>query len=133
MTTGVDIVGDLLRADTTLIAKVPAARIKAGALPDGTPLPALLIRSVSSVELQPLKRGAAVRTTDRISATVRAASYREQREVIALVKSACAGLTGNIGGGLRVSILTAGTGPDLRGPGDSYEQAQDFRVSFDAI
>jgi hypothetical protein len=31
-----------------------------------------------------------------------------------------------------VSILTAGTGPDVAGPNDSYEQTQDFRVSFDA-
>ena len=41
-------------------------------------------------------------------------------------------LTGDIGGALRVSILTAGLGPSLNGPGNSFEQTQDFRVSWDA-
>jgi hypothetical protein len=130
--TGVDIVGALLRADAALTAIVPTDRIKAGGLPDGVALPALLLVLVSSVERQPLKRGAKVRTIDRVAATVCADSYREQRAIIALVKSICAGRTGNIGGGERVSILTAGTGPDLRGPASSFEQTQDFRVSHDA-
>lgn len=132
MTTGVDIVGTLLRAHPDLTAIVPIERIKAGALPDDVALPALLVRCVSSVERQPLKRGAVTRNVDRIAVTVRAASYREQRAVIAIVKPCCAGKTGDIGGGVRVSILTAGTGPDVRGPGDSFEQTQDFRVSHDA-
>ncbi|HEX8585059.1 MAG TPA: hypothetical protein VF680_11680 [Allosphingosinicella sp.] len=132
MTTGVDIVGALLRAHAGLLAVVPIERIKAGALPDGVELTALLIRCASSVERQVLKRGATTRTTDRIAVTVRAASYREQRAAIALVKACCAGLTGDVGGGRSVSILTAGTGPDMRGPGDSFEQTQDFRVSYDA-
>lgn len=132
MTTGVDIVGDLLRDYDPLVEVVPEEKIKAGALPDNVTLPAVLLRLVSSVERQPLKRGGATRTFDRVAVTVRADSYREQRAVIALVKACCAGKTGNIGGGTRVSILTAGTGPDIRGPGNSYEQTQDFRVSHDA-
>jgi hypothetical protein len=129
---GVLIVGALLRASDALTSIVPAKWIKAGALPDNVVLPALLLRCVSSVERQPLKRGGTTRTTDRIAVTVRSNGYREQRAVIKLVKACCAGKTGDVGGGLRVSILTAGTGPDLRGPGNSYEQTQDFRVSYDA-
>lgn len=132
MTTGVDIVGSLLRAHAELLELVPVERIKAGALPEGVQLPAILVRLVSSVERQPLKRGTRTRTVDRVAVTVRGASYREQRAVIALVKPCCAGKTGDIGGGQRVSILTAGTGPDVRGPGDSFEQTQDFKTSFDA-
>jgi hypothetical protein len=130
--TGVDIVGSLLRADAALSVRVPPERIKAGILPDAVSLPALLVRLVSSVERQSLKRGVATRTIDRIGVTVRAASYREQVELIKLVRASCAGLTGNVAGGSSVSILTAGTGPDVIGPASSFEQTQDFRVTYDA-
>lgn len=128
--TGVDIIGALLQADGALIAIVPANRIKAAQLPDGIPLPALLVRLVSSVEQQLLNRGTTVRSTDRISVTVRAANYRDQVQIIRRVRSICAGQTGAVGGGDDVSILSAGTGPDVIGPANSFEQTQDFRVSF---
>ena len=31
-----------------------------------------------------------------------------------------------------MSVLTAGLGPDVIGPGSSFEQTQDFTVRFDA-
>lgn len=129
--TGANIVGLRLRGDAAILAKVPEERIKAGALPDGVELPALLVRLVSSVERQPLKRGAKVRTTDRVSVTVRASNYREQTDIIRLLRDRCGGWTGNAGAATSVSILTAGTGPDVIGPASSFEQSQDFRVSFD--
>jgi len=49
-----------------------------------------------------------------------------------VIRSACASRTGDFAGATNASILTAGTGPDARGPGNSFEQTQDFRVSFDA-
>jgi hypothetical protein len=132
MTTGVDIIGALMLADADVIAFAAAGQIKAGRLPDNATLPALLARVVSTVEKQPLKRGGVVRTIDRVSVTVRAASYEDQRTGMRLVRKCCAGRTGDIGGGVRVAILTAGTGPELDGPGNSYERTQDFRVSYDA-
>lgn len=130
--TGASIVGELLRASAALGVVVPAAQIKGGRLPEDITLPALLVRTVSVIDRQPLKRGATNRRTDRVAVTVRAASWREQLAIIELVRTICAGRTGDVGGGKRVSILTAGTGPDLDGPGNSFEQTQDFRVSFDA-
>lgn len=130
--TGADIVGTLLLADLAVTARVAPANMKLGKLPDNVPLPALLIRTVSSIEAQPLKRGGTIRTVDRVSVAVRAATYRDQVEIIRLVRKSCAGKTGNIGGGSRVAIGTAGAGPDMNGPGNSFEQTQDFRVSFDA-
>ena len=130
--TGAEIVGTLLRASASLTAVVPAERIKLGQLPEGILLPALLVRVVSLIDRQPLKRTGWVRSIGRISVTVRAASYREHVEIIGLLRECCAGWTGNLAGAERISILTAGLGPDLLGPGNSFEQAQDFRVSFDA-
>lgn len=129
---GTDIVGALLLADANLCAVVVPQSIKAGKLPDDTALPALLVRTVSVVERHPLKRSGWERVTARISVAVRAENYRQQGQVIALVRACCSGRTGDIGGGTRVSILTAGLGPDVNGPGDTFEQTQDFRVSFDA-
>lgn len=130
--TGADIVGSLLRSDTALLALVPEGRIKAKRLPLGIALPALLVRVVSVVDRQPLTQGEFVRRTDRIAVTVRAASGADQDMIITLVRAICAGRTGAIGGATAVSVRTAGLGPDLDGPGDSFEQTQDLRVSFDA-
>lgn len=129
--TGAAIIGALLAADQHVI-DIAADRIKEDRLPDGVALPALLVRTVSSVDQQPLKRGQTVRMTDRVAVTIRAASVRDRREAIRRVRACCAGRVGDIAGCLRVAILTAGLGPSLTGPGDSFEQTQDFRVSFDA-
>ncbi len=130
--TGVEIVGVILRDHPALIERIPVERIKAGSLPDNIVLPALLLRTVSSIDRQWLRRSDVWRVTDRVSVAVRASSYADQIAIIQIVKRLCGGLTGDIGGALRVSILTAGTGPDVGGPANSFEQTQDFRVSFDA-
>ncbi len=129
--TGVEIVGAILRDHPALVERIPVERIKAGSLPDNIVLPALLLRTVSSIDRQWLKRSDVWRVTDRVSVAVRASSYVDQIAIIQIVKRLCGGLTGDIGGALRVSILTAGTGPDVGGPANSFEQTQDFRVSFD--
>ncbi len=128
---GVTIIGALLEAHTELLAILPVDGIKAGRFPDGIALPALLLRSVSTVEEQYLRRGGLVRTTERVSVTLRSASYHQQDDILPLVRKACAGKIGTIAGFERVSVLTAGTGPDVNGPANSFEKAQDFRVSFD--
>jgi hypothetical protein len=130
--TGVDIIGELLLAHAPVLELIPAERIKAGALSEQVVLPAFLVRLVSNVERQMLKRGETVPTIDRISVTVRAATYADQTAAIRLAVKACAGRTGSFAGADNVSVLTAGRGPDARGPGNSFEQTQDFRVSFDA-
>lgn len=129
--TGVDIVGGILRADTDTIAIIAPTSIKAGALPDNVVLTAALVRSVGSADRQTLKRRGFVRVTERVSVAVRASSYRDQVAAVKAIRRACASVTGNFGVAERVSILTAGTGPDMRGPADSFEQTQDFRVSYD--
>lgn len=129
---GVDIIGTLLAGHEPLVTVVPPTSIKQGRLPDGVPLPALLIRTTASNEWQALSRGSSVPTTDLVSVAVRAKSYREQKAVMKLIVAACAGRTGTIAGFANVAVLTAGAGPDVSGPADSYEQTQDFRVSFDA-
>ena len=128
---GVDIMGSLLRGHAPLTAIVAANSIRAGALPDGVILPAVLVRSVGSADRQMLKRKGFVRVTERVSVAVRASSYREQVAAVKAIRRSSAGVIGDYPPVMRVSILTAGTGPDMRGPADSFEQTQDFRVSYD--
>lgn len=129
---GAAIIGGLLRLDAAIVALVPVERIKGGALPEGVELPALLIRTASSNERPMLRRRGTVRQLDRVAVLVRATSWREQRAIIGAVRRACAGLVGDLLGAQRVAIAAAGTGPDMRGPANSFDQNQDFRVSFDA-
>lgn len=129
---GTSIVGAVLTAAAPVTSAVPVDRIKAGRLPDGVKLPALLLRTISVVERQPLKRSGWVRVTERVAVTVRAANYREQKAIIRSINAAGKGEHGNVAGAKRVSIRAAGIGPDVAGPADSFEQTQDFRVSFDA-
>ncbi len=129
--TGADIIGELLLGYTPLHVLVPLSNMKAGKLPPNAPPNSLLIRTLSSNERQRLKRGTSVRTNDRVSVTVRAESYDAQIRIIELVTDACADRQGAFAGAGNVSVLTAGRGPDLSGPADSFEQAQDFKVSFD--
>lgn len=132
ITIGADIIGALLLADAPLIALIPDTRIKSDILPDGVALPALVVLETSQVERQTLVRGSKVRTVDRVSVTGRFSSVRERKQIMEMVKDICAGRTGTIAGMENVSILNAGRGPNLLGPGDSFEKTQDFRVSYDA-
>lgn len=129
--TGAEVVGDLLRARAALVAIVAAEWIKLGSLPESAPLPSILIRTTSLTDWQTLRVGALIRSTGRISVAVRAKDYRQQGALIREVRK-LHGFTGDHGDARRISIRTAGLGPDVRGVGGSFEQTQDFRVSFDA-
>lgn len=128
--TGADIIVKLLSDDAGLTALVPVGNIKLGALPQGVALPALLVRTISQVDRQPLKRGSRDFVTERVSVTVRARDYREQRAIMKLTKRPV-GWTGELETATGISVRSAGLGPDLLGPGDSFEQARDLRVSFE--
>lgn len=129
--TGVSILGTVFLATPDIVTIVPEPQMKGGRLPQNVQLPALLLRTVTSIERQRLKRGTVKRMIDRVAVTVRATSYRQQQQLIAMVQAKGGGLTGDIGGAERVAIRTAGTGPDLDGPGDSFEQSTDFRISYE--
>ncbi|KQN77876.1 hypothetical protein [Sphingomonas sp. Leaf62] len=129
---GTDIIGTVLREAAPVTAMVPGKNIKTGRLPDIVKLPALLIRTISLIERQPLKRTGMVRWTERVAVTVRAENYLDQKLILRRVRAVCLARSGAIAGAERVSILPAGAGPDIAGPANSFEQTHDFRVSFDA-
>jgi hypothetical protein len=128
---GCAIIGHLLRGMAELTAMIPAANIKAGELEEGQL--GILVRTVTLIDRHSLSHEALQHSVERVSATVRAKTYRDQVAAITLIRRACAGVVAaQIGEATNVAVLTAGTGPDVRGPGNTFEQAQDFRVSFNA-
>lgn len=130
---GVFIISALLRDSTAVTGAVAAANIKGGKLADDALLPSLLVRSLSLVDRQTLAREQMVRSTERVSVTVRAASYRDQRAMIKLVRTTCTTVTlPELDDARNIAVLTAGAGPDLNGPGGSFERSQDFYVTYDA-
>jgi hypothetical protein len=130
---GAEIVGELLRNDALLTAVVEIAAIKGGRLDDDEALPVLLVRSISIVDRQSLAREAMVRSTERVSVTVRASTYRERARIMKLLRSAGSGIViDELGEARNIAVLTAGAGPELNGPGNTHERSQDFSVTYDA-
>ncbi|MDP3650902.1 MAG: DUF3168 domain-containing protein [Rhodoferax sp.] len=128
---GVKIIRALLAADAALTALVPAVRIVAGVVPQGTALPAVAITEVSRVDINALKPGAYARSTSRVQVTVMAASYPMQKQILGAVRHACRDKVGTIAGVGGVSVLLDSTGPDFNDSDTGfYMQSQDFKVSF---
>ncbi|WP_416463192.1 hypothetical protein [Sphingomonas sp. VDB2] len=128
---GVEIVGTLLREYEPLVALVPVASIKEDMLPENQL--GIVLKSVSLTDRQTLAREPLVRSVERVSATVRAVSVADRDARLVMVRRCLTLWTGNIlGDAQRISILSAGAGPSLLGPGNSFERTHDFRVSYDA-
>jgi hypothetical protein len=128
--TGVDFIGALLMGDYDVVQRVPAARIKAGGLPQGIALPAIAVTRVSRVGNDPL-RGGASRSVERVQVTVMAPDYDTQTEVLRRILAACEGKAGTIAGAPNVSVTSAGGGPDFRDAEASiWSGSEDFRVSY---
>jgi len=130
---GVAIIRALLIADTEVTDLVPATRIIAGVVPQGTPLPNISVSSVSGRELDTVARlSPRVTVRERVQVTVHAASYVQQKAIIR---------AGRLGPGTHRGVATGFdvkaiqpdvVGPDLNGGEDDgiYEQSRDFMVTF---
>lgn len=128
---GVSVIGELLNASSALTAVVPAARIKAGSLPQDVTLPALAVTTVSGVDRNILMPGATRMVRERVQVTVLANSYRQKNDVLKLVRSACADKRGDFAGQTSVVVLTESTGPDFMTDDASiWMISQDFAVSY---
>jgi hypothetical protein len=111
---------------------VPTGRIRAGAMPLGTALPAISIMSVSSMDMNIPAPGATRFVTERVQVTVLAANYESQKIVLAAVKHAAADtLYPTVPGIAAVTIHTDSAGPDfMLDDAEIYSGSQDFKVHF---
>lgn len=128
---GVIVVRSLLVADTGVTALVPAVRIVAGMLPQGTSLPAISLMSVSSTDRNIPAPGPKRRVTERVQVTVLSASYPAAKAIIRAVRAGAADRMPAIDGLTDVTVHTDSAGPDfLDEETGIHMQTQDFRVSF---
>lgn len=129
---GTAIIRSKLAAHSALTAVIPATRIFAGAVPEGTAIPCIAVTSVSANQRNTLAMIETLKqATERVQVTVYAATYPLQKAYMALIRAACPNSNGTINGFLTDSILPAGDGPDFF---DDvlmvYEQSQDFMVKY---
>lgn len=109
----VKVITYLLTNNSPLIAVVPADRIMAGKLPQGTALPAISIMHISTVGRKTAKPSVNEFCTSRIQVTVLGKTYPEKIAVLELVKTALPNTKGTVAGVKLDSILSGPEGPDF--------------------
>ena len=128
---GVNVIGDLLRASADITAVVPAERIRAGALPQQTAIPAIVVESISLNDRNILQPGDTRMVRERVQVTVLAPNYRQKNDILRLVRKVCADRRANLSSQSDVVVLTDGAGPDFMADDASFwMQNQDFSVSY---
>jgi hypothetical protein len=139
---GVTAARSVLVADTALVTLVPnytpagetapRSRIIAGPAPLGTPLPFVMLESVSKVDLNIPSPGADRFVTERVQVTVVARNYPEQKAVLRAVRHAAADkLNPAVTGITGITIHTDSAGPDFYDPDYAgWRGSQDFRVKY---
>lgn len=120
----------LLMNNAPLIAVVPAAKIMAGLIPQGTVLPAIAVSHVSGVWRDEVSQQSGY-CRARVQVTVMASNYPQQKEIMALVRAAVPRRPGTVNGVAVDAILREPDGPDFRDDDAGiFLQAQDFMVGY---
>lgn len=127
----VKIIMGLLLGHAPLTAITTTRRIAPGIIQQATVLPAIAVTEVSSIDRNIVNQGSIRHVSSRVQVTVMAANYPSQKELITLVRKACADQIGTLSGFDGVAVHTDSRGPDFNDPDAGfYMQSQDFMVSF---
>ena len=111
---------------------VPATRIMAGVLPQGTALPAISVTLISGRTLNNVASSSGLHT-DRVQVTVEAATYPQVRQILDLCRAALPYTRATVN-----SIVCDSIVPDIEGPDGfdsllkTYFQSQDFIVTWNS-
>lgn len=129
---GVAIVWDLLKADSDLLAVVDGGNIRSGFMPQGTSLPAIVITQVSGTERLSVTMSESPRlVTERVQVDILAATYPQQKQIRALVRSALPLSKGTVGSYYCDGVLPDFEGPDIYSTDPKiFQQSMDFIVRF---
>ncbi|MBG6222798.1 MULTISPECIES: hypothetical protein [unclassified Janthinobacterium] len=128
----IKVIRALLIAHAPVLALVPAARIVAGTVPQGTPLPAIGLTEIRRGELPTVSLGQrAVQVTARVQLTVHAGTYADQKAVLQAAKLGAGAHTGTVAGIAVRSVMRDVVGPDIiDDDAGIYQQSRDFKVVF---
>lgn len=131
---GVAVIRELLVGNAALLALVPDEQIVGGVLPANTPLNAIAINTVSTVDRNILAPRATRHVRERIRVTYVAADYPALKAVRRTAKRACADFIGSAAGLEAVTVQTDGAGPDFMDEQASLHMStQDFMVAFTEV
>lgn len=141
---GVAVVRQLLVSVPNLFSAVPAVRVIAGVVPQGTALPCVAITEISSSDRTNV-RGYRVRqftqqqwwgdtpttrTTSLVQLTVLANTYPELKSVMKQLRTALRDFTGDVGPFFGCTCRLEHQGPDFESEEEIVMQTQDVRVTF---
>lgn len=113
-----------------LTTLVPATRIQAGVLPQGTALPLISVAQVSSTPVNQVSSTSGLKV-DRVQITVEGVSYVQVRQILAQVRAALPYTRGTVN-----SIACDSIVPDTEGPDGfdnnlmSHFQSQDYIITW---
>lgn len=126
----VEVIRALLAANALLVADVPALKIIAGSIPEGTSMPAIAVTHVGRNWGEDLsKQSKWVRA--RTQVTVMASTYQDQKRLIDLVIAAVPRRPGVVLGVKVDHIARESGGPDFEDEAaEIYMQTQDFMVTY---
>lgn len=122
----------LLVAHAPVTAQVPAARIYAGAAPQGAVLPAISLTEISSNEESTVNRERPkTLVRSRVQVTILAANYPQMKALLLAAKLGAGNHTGLIGAYEVNSVRPESVNPEMPVEDDGiYEQSRDFMVTF---
>ena len=127
---GVTAIVYLLKNNAPLIAVVSASKIAAGRIPQGTALPAIEVSHISGVWRSEISDQGSY-CTARVQVTVLASTYAQQKQIMALIRTAVPRTRGTVNSVNVDCILRDADGPDFRDDDAGiYCQTQDFFVKF---
>lgn len=129
---GVNIVRYLLANNTSLLAQVPASRIKAGPLPEGITLPAIAVTQITGNRRSTVAMNETNKlVTERVQVTLIAKDYPAKKSIMRLMEAALPNTRGTVDGINVDSIIPDAEGPDMDDPVTGfYIQTQDIIVRF---
>lgn len=127
----------LLESDALTPEPVPAANIVAGQLSLKSPVPAIGMQTISTVDDQPLRRGARRNVTERVRMVVYANDETSRDLILLLAKRAAADrirasfpAVPSLAGVTTISVRSGGRGPDFVADGGLHGGSFEFMVSY---
>lgn len=125
---GVSAVRAVLIADAALIALVPATRIMAGVLPQGSALPGITLQSVSMNDRNIPNPGGTRHVQERVQATIIAKTDVSRTAVKLALRKACDAKYPTVSGVTRATVHLGSGGPEFMN-----EEASQFLATQDLM
>jgi hypothetical protein len=129
---GVAVIINLLQNNSNITAIIPSSRIMGGLLPIDIDLPAISVVMVDDFTRDRVEAGVSnVLIHERVQCTIEANTYKQQKDIIKLIRQSLPVSRGLVNGVRVDSVLYDSSGPDIEDPAmTAYIQSSDFIVKY---